>query len=165
MAHSPLETFRRLANAGIFRVVKQAQPVLKTMPQLVADLMGALRSLRKVDTVVTARDGSRTVEALHEGTVKLSLARSAAFDPPVLENAVLQSRWSMLPHSDLPVATAAATLVVLDFDCTLTVRHMYHWLRTSAGKQVHLLYVHFYMYTYYGYTYYMYSCYWYAYYM
>uniref|UniRef100_A0A7S3ARR8 Calcineurin-like phosphoesterase domain-containing protein n=1 Tax=Haptolina ericina TaxID=156174 RepID=A0A7S3ARR8_9EUKA len=95
-------------------------------------LIAAHKNLQKVDSVVTAYDGSRTEEDLREGKVKRLLpAHSVAF---------LQSELKWEPvEREARVGRKEArlhgpsTLVVFDFDCTLTICHMYALLRTREG--------------------------------
>ena len=103
----------------------------------ISDILGALGRLRKTDTVVTSRDGTRTVQDVREGTVKASLEPSATFGPQRLDAAVAASRWTpakqnvVFGKAQLP---APSTLAVFDFDCTLTVEHMYHALRSVDAR-------------------------------
>eukprot|EP00301_Raphidiophrys_heterophryoidea_P009196 c13544_g1_i1.p1 GENE.c13544_g1_i1~~c13544_g1_i1.p1 ORF type:complete len:240 (-),score=60.34 c13544_g1_i1:357-1022(-) len=47
-------------------------------------------------------------------------------------------RWSRIPKDSIaPLADPAKTIIVFDFDCTLSSIHLFHTLRTQEGKQQH----------------------------
>uniref|UniRef100_A0A7S4M1R4 Calcineurin-like phosphoesterase domain-containing protein n=1 Tax=Prymnesium polylepis TaxID=72548 RepID=A0A7S4M1R4_9EUKA len=97
-----------------------------------SDLLGAIGRLRKTETVVTERDGSRTLQDVREGKVKQSLPSSRVFKPSDFEATASASRWLPVPTAG-SLGPATSSLIVFDFDCTLTSEHMFRTLRSAEG--------------------------------
>jgi len=90
-------------------------------------LRNAFGRLRPVETVLTACDGSHTVA--WEGAISPFPNHAVTFGPAVAE--WLQSDKKLLCG---PLA-AYSTLVVFDFDFTLTVKSMHQTLRSPDGQR------------------------------
>ena len=122
--------------------------------QLLGDSLASARAaLRTTESVVTKRDGSRSVQRLADGseTVLGALPSAETKDEPAeaaIKAVVRGARWSPAPA--LPIASVLAfaeggrmpetvpggsTLLVLDFDCTLAAKHMYWALRSLKGRK------------------------------